>query len=89
MFSAVKDLYDDATFRLGKDYTIEACHNDMEKGTNGNNRVRANHPACQNLTKDGQSLVFKGKNQFVNVTVQEIKTIHSGICYGKFKILEH
>ena len=101
IFREIKDLYDKATFQLGKDFTIEACHNDMEHGTNGINgdikpkfggiesMFGGNHPGCKSLTvEDSQPLVFKGENQFVTVDVKEIKTIHNGICYGKFKILK-
>ena len=91
IFREIKDLYDKATFQLGKDFTIEACHNDMEHGTNGDIKLKfgGNHPGCKSLTvEDSQPLVFKGENQFVTVDVKEIKTIHNGICYGKFKILK-
>ena len=94
IFREIKDLYDKATFQLGKDFTIEACHNDMEheNGTNGDIKPFGgigNHPGCKNLiVEDGQLLDFKGENQFVTVHVKEIKTIQYGICYGKFKILK-
>ena len=91
IFREVQDLYKKATFKLGEDYTIEACHNDMkhmDKNLGFRGGFVGNHPACKNLTlEDDQSLVFEG-GQFVSVDVKEIKTIHSGICIGKFKILE-
>ena len=88
IFREIQDLYKKATFKLGEDYTIEACHNDMEKKDGHRYGFVGNHPACKNLTvEDDQSLVFEG-DQFVSVDVKEIKTIHSGICIGKFKILE-
>ena len=74
-------MYKKATFKLGEDYTIEACHNDMK------HMDKNLFEACKNLTvEDDQSLVFEG-GQFVSVDVKEIKTIHSGICIGKFKSL--
>ena len=90
IFREIQDLYKKATFKLGEDYTIEACHNDMkhmEKNLSFRGSFAGNHPACKNLTvEDDQSLVFEG-GQFVSVDVKEIKTIHSGICIGKFKSL--
>ena len=91
----MKALYDNAVFHLGEDYTIEACHNDMKHDTTGEDKKRAgifgvNHRACKSLkVEDAQTLTFKGQqNPFVSIDVKEIQTIHSGVCIGKFVLLD-
>ena len=89
----MKALYDKAVFHLGEDYTIEACHNDMKHDTTkgeDNKFFGVNHRACKSLkVEDAQTLTFKGQqNPFVSIDVKEIQTIHSGVCIGKFVLLD-
>ena len=81
----MRDLYTSASFKLRKDFALEACHNEMEhikrsKGYYG--KLRTKKP-CKSLKIGKNLLPLKEGQGDVSMWVTEIPTICCGVCIGK------
>ena len=75
----IGNFYNESTFHLNKDYTIQACHNNMKK-------KRGERQNCKELEigENIISLEHRGNGTNMKFAVQEIKTVQSGTCVGMF-----
>ena len=69
-------LYNEASFRLEEDYSIKACHSEMEFVERKSMHERH---ACKELTNGANNVPLKGGGK-ATLTVTPISTICCGIC---------
>ena len=74
----MKELYNNASFHLGLDYSVKACHTEMEH-IERFGRMSHGPDACKELILGPTNVPLKGGKK-ATIKVSEIPTICCGIC---------
>ena len=75
----MKDLYNNASFHIGLDYSVKACHTEMEHIERRFGKANHGPDACKELILSTNNVPLKGGQKAV-IKVSEIPTICCGIC---------